>query len=72
MMRAALMIRKQQDGWKTVVKTGLDEEFPLDAPMRSFAEASFSEIVGLLIKGHRAIYIHRSLSKGLELFAGEE
>lgn len=35
------------------------------------AEASFSVIVGLLLKGHRVIHIHRSLSHGLELFTDD-
>ncbi|MCY3019419.1 MAG: hypothetical protein NTW87_10395 [Planctomycetota bacterium] len=68
MMHAALMIRRKQAGWKAVVRKALDEEFPSDAGMRTFAEASFSEIVGLLLKGHRGIHVHRSLSRGLELF----
>jgi len=55
MTQAALMIRQSKVGWKAVVRAALDEEFPADAEMRRFAEASFSEIVGLLIKGHKTI-----------------
>ena len=71
MIHAALMIRRGQEGWKAVVRAAFDAEFPSDAGMRSFAEVSFSEIVGLLLKGHRVIHIHRSLSHGLELFTGD-
>jgi len=60
-----------QNGWKVVVRNALDADFPADAGMRAFAEASFSEIVGMLLKGHRVIHIHRSLGHGLELFTGD-
>jgi len=52
-------------------RDALGAEFPSDAGMRAFAEASFSEIVGMLLKGHRVIHIHRSLSHGLELLTGD-
>ncbi|MCY3017528.1 MAG: hypothetical protein NTW87_00655 [Planctomycetota bacterium] len=54
------------------MKAALDAEFPDDAEMRSFAEASFSEIVGLLLKGHKVVHIHGSVSHGMELFVGDE
>ena len=68
MARATVMIHNSEDGWKTVVLTALDAEFPDDAEMRAFAEASFSEIVGFLLKGHKV----RSACCGMELFAGDE
>jgi hypothetical protein len=55
-----------------VVQEALDKEFLDDDEMRAFAEASFSEIVGLLLKGYRVVHIHRSVRLGLELFVGEE
>jgi hypothetical protein len=70
MIHAAVMIRREQDGWKAVVHDALDKEFPADTEMRVFVEASFSEIVRLLLKGHKTVHIHRSVSHGLELFVG--
>ena len=66
------MIRREQAGWKAVVRDALDEEFPCDAGMRAFAEAGFSGIGGLLPGGKRAIRIRRSPCRGLGLSAGEE
>lgn len=63
----ALMVHLSQAGWQESLNEALDLEFPLDAEMRTFAEASFSEIVGHLIKGKTEILIRRSLSHGLEL-----
>lgn len=64
---AALMIHLGQSGWQEGLKEALDLEFPLDNEMLTFAEASFSEIVGYLLKGQCEIHIRRSLSHGLEL-----
>ncbi len=70
--QAALMIRQGRDDWKPVIKLALDLEFPTDSGMKTYAEASFSEIVGMLLKGRTTICIHRSLSHGFELFAEDE
>ena len=72
MMHAALMVRREQVGWKAVVRDELDAEFPSDAEMQPFAETTFSQIVGMLLKGRRVIHIHQSLSRGLEIFIGDE
>ena len=69
--QAMRMIRSKEPGWKSIVMDMLLQEFPNNSEMRTFAEDSFSEIVGLLLKGERAIYIHRSLSHGLELFVDD-
>ena len=37
----------------------------------TFAKASFCQIVRMLLKAHRVIYTHWSLSHGLELFTGD-
>ena len=71
MDRALKVINDKSDEWKSIVQAALAHEFPADIEMRSFAEDSFSEIIGHLLRGQRAIYIHRSLSHGLELFVDD-
>ena len=69
--QALKAINDKTDKWKSIVRAALALEFPTDTEMRSFAEDCFSEIVGHLLRGNRAIYIHRSLSHGLELFVDD-
>ena len=69
--RALKAINDGTDKWKSILRAALAREFPTDFEMRSFTEGYFSEIVGHLLRGNRAIYIHRSLSHGLELFVDD-
>ena len=54
MREAALLIRQADNHWQKVFKAALAREFPCNEMFRAFAEASFSEIVGLLLKGETA------------------
>lgn len=69
--KSVMMVRNKDDGWKQVMRDALSAEFLADAEMHKFALEHYSDIVGLTLQGYDAIYIHRSLSHGLELFTDD-
>jgi hypothetical protein len=66
------LIRQDDKRWQKIVKSALAREFPCHEKFRAFAEASFSEIVGLLLKGETAVHIYCSTTRRMYLHAGPE
>jgi hypothetical protein len=65
-------IHEGRDDWKGAVKSALDQEFPSDPRMRTFAESSFSQIVGLLLKSKDVIHIYCDSRGEMTLHTGDD
>lgn len=68
------VLRHMQSGvpdWQGAYQTAVAIEFSSDSDLREFCESRIEEILTLAAEGNETLYIHRSLSHGLELFTDD-